>query len=314
MTKPGRVRRAQIAAETIQIFEKGSYLSPAGKQIDLREALESAKSGSVLYRPEQRIEVGDALAPDHVDSINSSADVDQAESTDIPANPDSTTNHGKATNIEVTGETTLAAVKRLLSVQGISETVCLNFASAKNPGGGFLNGSQAQEESLARASGLYPCIVQMQEMYDYNRRCSTCLYSDYMIYSPHVPVIRDDQDRLLAEPYTVSMITAPAVNAGVVLEREPHNRSNIHSTMTNRIRKIVELAAHHGNKGLVLGAYGCGVFKNRPEDVAGYFKKVLVDEGYAERFEKIVFAVYDTSRDQGNLRAFERVLGGAKHS
>jgi len=69
----------------------------------------------------------------------------------------------------------------------------LNFASAKNPGGGFLGGGSAQEESLARSSGLFPCINQMQQMYETNRAYRSCLYTDHMIYSPRVPVFRDDE-------------------------------------------------------------------------------------------------------------------------
>ena len=55
------------------------------------------------------------------------------------------------------------------------DVVCLNFASTKNPGGGFLRGSQAQEESLARASGLYACISPMTGYYDTTRNQPSCL-------------------------------------------------------------------------------------------------------------------------------------------
>ncbi|WP_259391506.1 TIGR02452 family protein [Paenibacillus sp. 1011MAR3C5] len=118
------------------------------------------------------------------------------------------------TIIEVTEETTLAAAARLAKEE--EEICCLNFASAKHPGGGFLTGARAQEESLARASGLYPTIVQMKEMYSHNAWQRICLYSDYIIYSPKVPVFRDDSGVLLDKAYPVSIITSPAVNAGVV--------------------------------------------------------------------------------------------------
>ncbi|MFD0589016.1 TIGR02452 family protein [Paenibacillus sp. GCM10027627] len=69
--------------------------------------------------------------------------------------------HGEQTVIELTGETTLEAASRL-AASGEGAVCGLNFASAKNPGGGFLNGTRAQEESLARSSGLYPAIAQME--------------------------------------------------------------------------------------------------------------------------------------------------------
>lgn len=109
--------------------------------------------------------------------------------------------------------------------------LALNFASARHPGGGFLGGSQAQEESLARASGLSPCLNQFQEMYDTNQRFSSCLYTDHMIYAPDVPVFRDDDDRLLEEPFLVSILTAPAVNAGAVRRNEPHHVQHIEPVM-----------------------------------------------------------------------------------
>ena len=117
----------------------------------------------------------------------------------------------------MTGETTLAAAERLAEFRPL----CLNFASAKNPGGGLLSGSQTQEESLARSSGLYATLLPMTELYAYNRHLGTSLYSDYMIYSPDVPVFRSDSGLLLEVPYLASFITAPAVNAGAVEKNEP---------------------------------------------------------------------------------------------
>ncbi|OMF97169.1 TIGR02452 family protein [Paenibacillus sp. FSL R7-0273] len=192
------------------------------------------------------------------------------------------------------------------SDQGV--IVCLNFASAKNPGGGFLGGSQAQEESLARASALYPSISQMKEMYDYNRGRRTCLYSHYMIHSPGVPVFRDSRDLLLEEPYTVSMITAPAVNAGVVRERDPQEAPLIAGVMLERIRYILAVAAEQGHRTIVLGAFGCGVFRNDPAEVAGFFRQVLAEEDYQALFDSIVFAVLDRSPGQATLNAFRQKL------
>lgn len=215
-----------------------------------------------------------------------------------------------AVRIEVTGETTLAAASRLSVDEGREDVVCLNFASAKNPGGGFLGGSQAQKESLARATGLYPCIAQMSEMYDYNRKQRSCLYSDYMIYSPQVPVIRDDEDRLLDKYNLTAFITAPAVNAGVVRDRGDADDQQIESVMKGRIRYILDVAALHGHQTIVLGAYGCGVFRNDPAKVAEYFHDVLVRESFKHSFERIVFAVLDRTAGQKTFKAFEDRLAG----
>src|SRR4029077_4484905 len=102
--------------------------------------------------------------------------------------------------IRATNGTTLAAARQLHEQYGPERIALLNFASARNPGGGFLSGSQAQEESLARASGLYASLSRMTDYYGANRRSKSALYTDHMVYSPLVPVFRDDDDRLLDEP------------------------------------------------------------------------------------------------------------------
>ncbi|PAF31653.1 TIGR02452 family protein [Paenibacillus sp. 7516] len=279
-----RSGRARIAQETLAILEEGQYINGYDRRVSIDEDLKRAIQGSVLYRPNELPALREQVRQ-------------------LQAAPKSA-----AAKIEVTGETTLAAASRLVVDEGRTDVVCLNFASAKNPGGGFLGGSQAQEESLARATGLYPCISQMNEMYDHNRKLRTCLYSDYMIYSPGVPVIRDDEDRLLAQYYTTSFITAPAVNAGVVKERGQADDQQIELVMKERIRYILDVAAMNGHRNLVLGAYGCGVFRNDPVDVARYFHDVLVQENFRQSFEQIVFAVLDRSAGQRILKAFQEQL------
>ncbi|HEY8505080.1 MAG TPA: TIGR02452 family protein, partial [Gemmataceae bacterium] len=188
---------------------------------------------------------------------------------------------------------------------------CLNFASAKNPGGGFLGGSQAQEESLARATGLYACIARVAGYYAANRACGTALYTDHMIHSPAVPVFRGDDNELLPEPYLVSILTAPAVNAGALRRNEPHNLDRIAPVMSGRIEKLLSLALVHGHAALVLGAWGCGVFRNDPAAVAGWFAEHLTGDGrFRDVFDTVVFAVLDTSADGEVIRPFADRFGG----
>ena len=209
----------------------------------------------------------------------------------------------------MSNDTTLCAARRLYEAHGPNRVALLNFASARNPGGGFLSGSQAQEESLARASALYAAISRMTEYYEVNRRHRSALYTDHMIYSPRVPVFRDDDDHLIDEPWCVSMITAPAVNAGAVRSNEPENRSRIPEVMGRRIEYVLALAAHHGHDALVLGAWGCGVFANEPREVARLFAGQLLGEGrFAEAFSEIVFAVLDRRGDIAG--PFAEVFGG----
>jgi uncharacterized protein (TIGR02452 family) len=217
-----------------------------------------------------------------------------------------------ATEFPVRNCTTLAAAYDLVREARWTGggVMLLNFASAKNPGGGFLGGARAQEESLARSSGLYPCIAPHQEMYDANRRCGSCLYTDHMIWSPDVPVFRDDEDRLLEEPYTVSMPPAPAVNDGAV---RGDDRDSIDSVMWRRTLKVLAVAAEHGHSDLVLGAWGCGVFKNDVTKVAGWFHSALTDPVHFRNvFRKVVFAVLDRSAERRFIGPFEERFGPAQ--
>lgn len=285
-----RSKRSRIAHQTLAILEAGEYVNGYDRRVQIGADLQRAIRDSVLYRPTELIALREKRSKEMV-QLQPSAEA-------------------SAVRIEVTGETTLAAASRLSVDEGREDVVCLNFASAKNPGGGFLGGSQAQEESLARATGLYPCIVQMSEMYDYNRKQRSCLYSDYMTYSPAVPVIRDDEDRLLDKYNLTAFITAPAVNAGVVREQGDADDQQIESVMKGRIRYILDVAALHGHQTIVLGAYGCGVFRNDPAKVAEYFHDVLVREGFKHSFERIVFAVLDRTAGQKTFKAFEDRLAG----
>jgi uncharacterized protein (TIGR02452 family) len=186
---------------------------------------------------------------------------------------------------------------------------CLNFASAKNPGGGFLGGAQAQEESLALSSALYPTLMKHFEMYEYNRNRSTYLYSNYMIYSPEVAVFRNDDGELLADPYSLSFVTSPAVNIGAMKNNRLEELVQAEAVMLDRMDKVLALFVHHGIEHLLLGAWGCGVFQNDPADIARYFASFLLEGGkYSRCFRSVTFAVLDRSKEGRNISVFEDIL------
>lgn len=204
-------------------------------------------------------------------------------------------------------ETTLKAAKRLADLG--HRVVALNFASAKHPGGGFLGGARAQEESLARSSGLYATLVD-NPMYEYHRQRGGGLYSDYTIYSPSVPVFRTDEGDLLEQPWTCSFISCPAINAKVVMTRDRRARPTIQRLMAARIEKVLAVATAHGHDTLVLGAWGCGAFGNSSEDIAGLFAQTLLDDGpFATTFRQVVFAITDWSDERRFIGPFAQRFG-----
>jgi uncharacterized protein (TIGR02452 family) len=284
-----RTQRSVAARETVEILKRGSYLGPEGRTVSIRIELESARTGTLLHAPEDFNEVfrrRDEILRDRLQS--------------------------RPTRFEVANETTLASIRRLLDEPDSDRIFALNFASANNAGGGFLGGAQAQEESLARGSGLYVCIHPIRKYYEANRANPTCLYTDHMIYSPDVPVIRDDHDVLLDHPYFVSILTAPAPNAGAVRRNEPRNVARIEPVMRSRIDKLLALAVVHGHENLVLGAWGCGVFANDPELVAAWFADHWLEGSpYRSAFRRVVFAVFDRTPDQSVITPFASRFGSS---
>jgi len=267
--------RQQTAEETVLYLNQGFYSLTENEEeiIQIGESMTLALQNSSLFRP------------DH--TFNRTFETRYEDPV-----------------ISVTQETTLTAARRLCMENPDLKISVLNFASARNPGGGFLKGALAQEESLARSSGLYPCISQFDEMYSTNKRNKSLLYSHYMIYSPRVPVIRDDMSLELIRPYYLDFISAPAVNGKEVLKRDENAVELISKTMRERIHRILSIAAMYDADILVLGAWGCGVFGNDPEDVAQYFYDEL--QNFNGVFKEIVFAIYvNRKNDENNYVAFE---------
>lgn len=271
--------RQHIAQTTLDALQTGSYQPANGPVVALATWQHQAVTGSRLYSPADAGLLLDGLSPAS----------------------------GQPAEVRVYQATTLEAAAQLGAE--FTRVGCLNFASARNPGGGFLSGSQAQEESLARSSGLYPCLTQFRQMYSHNSRPgSTGLYSDYLVYSPGVPVFRGEGGEWLPQPFRLDMITAPAVNAGALRRNSPELLPQLEPVMRYRMRLVLAAAIRHGVEVLILGAWGCGVFGNDPAQVARLFAEALTDPAIRNRFRRIDFAIFDSKPPHSVLQAFEEAL------
>ncbi|NBN95760.1 MAG: TIGR02452 family protein, partial [Verrucomicrobia bacterium] len=175
----------------------------------------------------------------------------------------------------------------------------LNFAAATNPGGGFLTGARAQEEYLCRSSALYLSIKD-SPMYAYHRREGHKRYSDAMIYSPDVPVFRDDEHGLLPSPYHAAFITSAAP---LTKHLHPEELTLVADILRQRIWKILTVAQTHGHDSLVLGAWGCGAFGNDGNQVAALFRWAL-EVDFKGAFKEVTFAIVDTSPEKKFIGPF----------
>ena len=276
-----RSTRMELGRQTVRIAEAGGYKTPSGRTVQLSRPIKNCLRGTRF------------LVPDELEEL-------RKQILETPG-PD------LQTAFEVVNETTLQGIARLLST-GSAPVAALSFASAKNPGGGFLKGSQAQEESLVRSSALYPSLLRAEPYYQLHRVGESMLYTDAMIYSPVCPIFRDDEGRLLEEPHFAGFITSAAPNAGAAQDARPQELPLIPETFRRRSEYVLALAASEGYRHLVLGAWGCGVFRNDPEVVASAFAAHLLDGAWRNRFERVVFSVLDKSDDRATFHAFHNVF------
>ena len=274
---------AGIAAETVQILERGFYTNISGARVDLAAWIERCVAGSAYFEPEALAEI---------------------EATVLGA-----PSPYPRTEIAVVEESSLAGARALDGQSQYQRVGVLSFASGRRPGGGFLNGAGAQEESLARSSALYPSLLAHPEYYSDHRHLTGHRYSDRMIYSPDCPVLRDDADTLLDEPYRVDFITSVAPNAGALAKRRRRSGAPLSAILKRRIGKILALACSQGCDALVLGAWGCGVFRNDPAVVAGIFAELLLEGGpFYGRLRHVRFSVMEREDQRRNYLTFAERL------
>lgn len=231
--------------------------------------------------------------------------------------------HEAPCEVIVTPHRTFEAAMKLKKDHPQSRIGVLNFASATNPGGGVKNGSSAQEECLCRCSTLYPVLTDdrlFKGYYSFHRNRHDTIYTDTCIYTPDIYIIKTDTNvpkRLPENDWCpVDVITCAAPN----LREKPYNAMNPGSGQPARVtadellklhksrgRRILSCAASNGVDILVLGAFGCGAFRNPPEIVAQAYRDILGE--FAHAFEKVEFAVYCSPRDRTNFDVFRQMLG-----
>lgn len=219
-------------------------------------------------------------------SIRNQYMVSQDEIINIPASSDSNTQY------IISGKRSFEAAK---AYKG-KKVAVLNYANNHYIGGAPFYAS-AQEESLCRCSTLYPCLCAMKEQFydkhilQYQRRELDHMGNDDLIYSPDVIVFKSDERTVPVYPqmmdmedwYKVDVITCAAPE----LWRGNNIPANYEEIISSRIKKILDVAAKEQVQVLILGAWGCGAFKNPLEIVASQFRKNLANYS----FETVEFAL-----------------------
>ncbi len=186
------------------------------------------------------------------------------------------------------------SVSALVEYSKLGKTCILNMASYKRPGGGVYNGARAQEECLFRCSNL----IHVVSTDFYPLAENEALYTKDAIFFK-------DKEYDYMDPVECDVVTIAALRLhGVIGENgEMSYESDVkeyRKITKDKIRLMISLAAKNGVQNLILGAWGCGVFKNDPKLMAQYFSEVLVGEGYNLNFKNVVFAIINDHNSVGN--------------
>ena len=266
-----------IAEETESICAAGWYQLADSARVQIEDTLAKSIAETVYHK------AGSAI------SVTTSASASSSSSSASTA---------KRATIVFAEQTTFGAAWGYRN----QDVAVLNFASAKNPGGGWLNGRVAQEECLARDSTLVAALNSKQGHKFYATTHADASYSDDVIWSPHVSVIRDEQSALI-KPWTVAVLTCAWPNLkGLRGHRRVPTEAMLelaNQASCRRSMRVMELAAAHGHRVLVIGAAGTGVFENPVESVGAAFADAFL--AHETSFTTVVCAIPDAKK----LRAFQ---------
>ena len=201
--------------------------------------------------------------------------------------------------IEVQNMDTLDAAEKLLNDNNSAKILVLNMASDYKPGGGVASGKTAQEECIFRRTNAF--MTHPEEWYP--------LESSDVILSPSVTIVKDSYHQLLPQmdQKNVGMIAVAALRKPKLNGLAKYYYDEDRLLMSTKIESIFKIAIIQNFDTLVLGALGCGVFNNPPEEVAQIFKSMIIT--YGKHFKRIVFAVLCVKpKDYDNFRIFENIL------
>ena len=211
--------------------------------------------------------------------------------------------------------TTVEAIQKYRNEPALA---ALNFASYKNPGGKFIEGSIAQEESLCHSSNLYNILSSnrcIKEFYEPNKKkTNKCLYEDTLIYTPDVVFNNSTTPQIDIEPMKIrcSIITCAAPNATAAKKYYGVSKKEISIALFWRIHSVLRCAREYGVKTLILGAFGCGVFGNDITEVANTFSFFLNTE-FKCVFDTVIFAIPELYEGDVSYDIFEKAFNSYDH-
>ncbi len=286
--QPSKEQLAKVYQETINAVMVGQYTAEDGTVVTLGDDREM-RENSRFY--------------DRKFTVN-----------DFPANDTPTT-------VCILKTDSISAGKQLLDAG--YRPVVLNFANRHHAGGGALKGSHAQEESLFRQTDLFRSLYQFTPVatsygVEQNRRQYPMDRNFGGIYTPFATVFRgrdSEGNPFLSHPFKLSFIAVAALDLRWKADTGKAMLSpQDAAVIKNKMRTILRIGILHGHDSIVLGAFGCGAFKNPPHHIARLFKEVINESEFKNKYKMIVFPIIEKrSNGQGEnqeskLAAFSSVF------
>lgn len=226
----------------------------------------------------------------------------------------------KSTEIDVVNKDCLEVAIDLVN-KGFNPAV-LNMASRRNPGGGVTTGAGAQEETLFRRTNLFRSLYQFApyaQQYGLEKsHYQYPLHRDFGgVYTPNAMVFRESEAygyKLMNKPLKLSFISVAGMNRPQLIYEDTAIAPQLVYAVKNKIRTILAIGLDNKHDSLVLGAFGCGAFRNPPKHIAYLFHEVLNEDEFKNKFRRIVFAIIDdhntchSHNPEGNFLPFKEVF------
>lgn len=173
------------------------------------------------------------------------------------------------------------------AINEFPNSLALVFASAKNPGGGVLRGSIAQEEDISRTTTWY---FQVKDNPFYSIKHKDLMYSSSAVYVKNCYLLMDDYGNIM-NPKNISLIGIAAPNLkGMYNNNSKIDINSIYQVYKQRLRYLFSFAKKENYENLILGAWGCGVFGLDTAVVASIYNEVINEKLYTGN---VVFAIPD---------------------
>lgn len=202
--------------------------------------------------------------------------------------------------VEVLDMDAVEMIRMYCADTNLKSPMLLNLASDMYPGGGVNSGKKAQEECIFRRTNAF--MTHPLDWYP--------LKPEELIYSPEIFAVKDLEHKLLpaTQRCKFGMLTVAALRKPK-LDRSgtKYNNDDDRMLMTAKIDTLFRVAIMKGHDSLVLGALGCGVFRNPNKEVASIFHNCI--QTYRKYFKRIGFAILVVKPiDKENLTVFANTV------